>query len=551
MNHSLIHTFRMSAITILLSTAVCVGGTISARAQGVDQMQKLQHSLESVSEKERCGAVYELSAINSEASSQLLLKQLKRNLANKRGYYIEYGSISVPNGTLWTATHSENELLVTALGNRKYNPALQTFQKMLKKDEKWLGISKEFLAANIYLISPQPVKYSVNGDARIYPAPDTYSDLMPSFLLPAAGELAWAEESPNDRLRDIVSILGQVSGPLDSHPLYKILKEEFGQAKLVELVKGNDPLLRPYAVEALGILNEQRNETFALLMATIVDPEPRMRVRSVRALSRMLTSGNEVVEFAPIVPALMKALHDPEAEVRYYAIAPLARYILSHPADMNTTREVVSLFLSALNDHVGAVRSEAAQVLGWVGPATDQVVPALIHLLKSQNKNDREAAVKGLGQLLHTNAFQQSPERKLMEGQIWQAFILAARDPASSVRYEIAEVVGGTAPATRRAVPILIKLTRDPSSGVRTSAARALGEFEVDRLRITSALAAMLNVPGEEDEVIEFALSALRELGTQARAAAPEVRKLLRSKRPRLHDSALDTLDKISAQQEP
>src|SRR4029453_4989567 len=138
-----------------------------------------------------------------------------------------------------------------------------------------------------------------------------------------------------------------------------------------------------------------------------------------------------------------------------------------------------------------------------------------------------------------------------MEGQACQAFILAARDPASSVRYEIAEVVGGTAPATRRAVPILIKPTRDPSSGVRTSAARALGEFEVDRLRITSALAAMLNVPGEEDEVIEFALSALRELGTQARAAAPEVRKLLRSKRPRLHDSALDTLDKISAQQEP
>jgi HEAT repeat protein len=98
---------------------------------------------------------------------------------------------------------------------------------------------------------------------------------------------------------------------------------------------------------------------------------------------------------------------------------------------------------------------------------------------------------------------------------------------------------------------MLIKLTRDPSSGVRTAAARALGEFEVERPRITSALAAMLNVADEEEEVIGFALRALSELGTDARGAAPEVRKLLKRNRPRLNDSVIDTLEKIGAPQKP
>ena len=539
-------------IALLLISSLSLPTTTKSQTRAQNQFQKVETKLASDSEAERCQAIRELSAIASEDSSRLLLKQLNRNLANRRGYYIKYGSIDIPNGVMWTSTTSENQLLVTALGERKYKPALQTFRKMLNMNEKWLGFSKELLAANIYLFSPEPVKYSVNGDVRTYPAPDTYNDLMPTFLLPASGELAWADDSPNNRLRDIVGMLGQASyGPLDDHPLYKTLKEEIGRAKLVEMVKGGDPLVRPYAVEALGILGEQRSQTLALLMVTIADPEPRVRVRSVRALSRMFTSVNDVVEFAPIVPALTKALHDPEAEVRYYAIAPLARYVLSPQADANKAREIVGLFVSALSDRVMSVRAEAAHVLGWIGPVTAQVVPSLIHLLESQKENDREAAVNGLGQLWQTNAFQQHPERKVLEEQIWQSFSVVARDPASSVRYELAEVLGGTAPATRRAVPMLIKFTRDPSSGVRSETARALGEFEVERPRITSALAAMLNVADEEEEVIGFALRALSELGTDARGAAPEVRKLLKRNRPRLNDSVIDTLEKIGAPQKP
>jgi len=539
-------------IALLLISSLSLPTTTKSQTRAQNQFQKVETKLASESEAERCQAIIELSAIDSEDSSRLLLKQLTKNLANRRGYYVEYGSIDMPNGVAWTSTRSENELLVTALGQRKYGPALPTFRKMLKLNDKWLGFSKELVAANIYLFSPEPVKYSVNGDVRTYPAPDTYNDLMPTFLLPASGELAWADDSPNNRLRDIVGMLGQASyGPLDDHPLYKTLKEEIGRAKLVEMVNGDDPLLRPYAVEALGILGEQRSQTLALLMVTIADPEPRVRVRSVRALSRMFTSVNDVVEFAPIVPALTKALHDPEAEVRYYAIAPLARYVLSPQADANKAREIVGLFVSALSDRVMSVRAEAAHVLGWIGPLNAQVVPSIIRLLESQKENDREAAVNGLGQLWQTNAFQQHPERKVLEEQIWRAFTRAVRDPASSVRYELAEVLGGTAPATRRAVPMLIKFTRDPSSGVRSETARALGEFEVERPRITSALAAMLNVADEEEEVIGFALRALSELGTDARGAAPEVRKLLKRNRPRLNDSVIDTLEKIGAPQQP
>jgi HEAT repeat protein len=550
-NFESIHMPNSSLLLIsLLLLTICPGLPV-ARPVHAQELPSISARLASESEAERCQAIIELSENTSEDSSRLLLKHLKRNLSTRRGYYVKYDTVITSFGTLWTSTRSENELLVAELGKRKYLPALPIFQKMLKLNEKWVGVSRELTAANIYLFLGRPVAYTVNGDARVYPAPDTYSELMPSFLLPAPGELAWTNDSPNDRFRDIVSILGQASGPLDDHPLYKSLKTEIGYAELVKRVNGNDPLVRPYAVEALGILGEHRSETLALLLTTIGDADPRVRVRSVRALSRMLPAGTGEAEYAPIIPALIRALHDPEAQVRYYSIAPLARYIHTEQADAHKAREIVALLVSALNDRMQAVRAEAAETLGWVGPLTAEVVPSLLRLLESPKADDREAAVKGVGQLLQNSMFKQMPDRRRLEDQIWQALGHTVRDGASSVRYELAKILGWTAPATQRAIPLLIKLTRDPSSGVRTASARALGEFEVDRSRITSALAAMLNVPEEEDEVIRFTLSALSELGPDARAAAPEVRKLLRSNRPELHNSALDTLEKIGAPQKP
>ena len=124
--------FPLPLITLLLLTSWT--GLVQAAAppgQTQDPFQKVKAKLASESEAERCQAIIELSEINSEHSSRLLLKQLKKNLSARRGYYIKYDAESTSFGTVWSSTRSENGLLVTELGKRKYLPALPTFRKML------------------------------------------------------------------------------------------------------------------------------------------------------------------------------------------------------------------------------------------------------------------------------------------------------------------------------------------------------------------------------------------------------------------------------------
>lgn len=281
----------------LLSTALLISsslpypplnGTQIVQAQDeARQIAELDKVLAIGSDEAKRQAVMQLSKITSEKASELLLKTLKNNLANKRGYYVQYGSFTSVNSVERTYSASENELLVRALGGRKYKKALPTLRKMLKMKEKWLGFSRGAVAANIYLISPQPVKYTVEGELKIYPEPilTDVSSITDSLRLPAGGEAAWEENSLNSRIRQLVRDLGGAPGPAGSRdPYYKTLKEDIGLTTLISLVKSGDPLVRPYAVEALGILGENLNETIPVLTAAVRDKDARVRFRSVKAL---------------------------------------------------------------------------------------------------------------------------------------------------------------------------------------------------------------------------------------------------------------------------
>jgi len=53
---------------------------------------------------------------------------------------------------------------------------------------KWFGLGKEFVAANLYLISPDPVAYTEEGDLKTYRKPNADDSLssIRSRCLPAA-----------------------------------------------------------------------------------------------------------------------------------------------------------------------------------------------------------------------------------------------------------------------------------------------------------------------------------------------------------------------------
>lgn len=132
-----------------------------------------------------------------------------------------------------------------------------------------------------------------------------------------------------------------------------------------------------------------------------------------------------------------------------------------------------------------------------------------------------------------------------MGKEIGRALLTTIDDASNSVRYAVAEGLGELGPVERGVIPALIKMTKDPSRGVRTAAAGSLSKFKIERTRLVAALARMLTVPDEDAEVIEAALRSLGEIGQEARSAAPEMRKLLKSENPRLREYAGYALEKI------
>jgi HEAT repeat protein len=345
-----------------------------------------------------------------------------------------------------------------------------------------------------------------------------------------------------------VRVLGGAGGPVGFRdPFYRTLKEDVGPATLLSLAKGDEPLIRPYAVEALGILGENSDEVITVLTAALRDKDPRLRFRGVRGLGHLLISNNKPEEATIIISALKNALSDAEAEVRYAVTETLRMYATGRASRMDgLMKDVVPPLVAALEDKAGYVRSGAASALGRIGPLTGQVVPSLVRLLNSLDPSDRESATRALGEISsHNNSFGQSGERERVGKEIGRALLTAADDPSKSVRYEVAEGLGEVGAVERGVIRALIKMTKDPSRGVRTAAAKSLSKLETERTRIVPALARMLKVPDEDAEVIEYVLRGLGEIGREARSAAPEVRRLLRSENPRIREYAGYTLEKI------
>lgn len=395
----LLKSTTLPATTLLILTSfLClpISGIRSTFTQDeARQIERLHRVLGIGSDEEKRRAIGQLSKITTEKANELLLETLKNNLAYKRGNDVRYGSVTNEDGIQLTGSPSQNELLVKALGNRRYKKALPTLRKMLKMNEQWLGFSKEAVAANIYLISHQPVKYTVDGEVKIYPEPKLETDadsFTNSLSMPSSGEAAWEDNSLNKRIRELVRVLGNAGGPAGVRdPFYRTLKEEIGRATLVSLVKSDDPLIRPYAAEALGILGENANEIIPVLTDTARDKDPRVRFRSVRALGHLLISNIKPEEATIIIAALKNALSDAEAEVRLASIQWLGTYAIGRDGSMRARmKEVVPLLVSALEDRAGYVRNGAAFALGWIGPLTSEVVPSLMRLLNSPQPSDRE-----------------------------------------------------------------------------------------------------------------------------------------------------------------
>jgi HEAT repeat protein len=233
------------------------------------------------------------------------------------------------------------------------------------------------------------------------------------------------------------------SSPVEEEVLkaYRALVEarEAAVPPLLETLQGTDPVAAEYAAGALGTIGDRR---------------------AVRPLTESLSSGRfprYVAAWAlgelrseEAIPALVKALGDPNAGVRKYAVRSLVKF---GPV-------VVDPVLATLDSGDPATRRYALRVLGQVEDrrAVKPVLAAFPAL-------DREVALWALGKLGDPEALP----------------VVASQLADGDWKIRLAAVQALGTLGDRRAVPLLEKMLEDGEWVVREWAARGLEHLTTGR----------------------------------------------------------------------
>jgi HEAT repeat protein len=284
------------------------------------------------------------------------------------------------------------------------------------------------------------------------------------------------------------------------------------------------PFVRIQAVRALGTIGDPR--ALHHLIDSLKDGEWWVRIRVIEALEQL---GDRAVD------PLLKALDDPDAEVRQRAAMTLERLgvldaLLERAGDGDVAaREklvvagqagVVEILVEALSKPNPRVRYSVAEILGEVRHPSvsnaliarlqhEEAVPIVAELLRSLARLREEKAVEPISHLLgHENeTIRVEAVRALERIPFPNANAVlagAVRDPQARVRASAAIVLGKV--GDREAVPALLDLLADCDAAVRAEAARALG-----LLRATEAESRLVDAFHDFDPAVQIA--AARALG--------------------------------------
>ena len=129
--------------------------------------------------------------------------------------------------------------------------------------------------------------------------------------------------------------------------------------------------------------------------------------------------------------------------------------------------KTVSQWIEVLKDKDVRVRNAAAFVLGQIGPAAKDAVPALSEALKDKEGYVRRAAVSALGRI--------GPAAK----DAVPALMVALKHKNRRVRSYAANALGQIGPAAKAAGPALKAMSEnDTNFHARTTAANALKQIE-------------------------------------------------------------------------
>jgi HEAT repeat protein len=266
--------------------------------------------------------------------------------------------------------------------------------------------------------------------------------------------------------------------------------------ELIHLLKTRDSFLRRQTWAQLPKFPRR-------LRRTIAQSYPPPQAEAVREAAAHAL-GRLGLEARAAIPALSRALRDPQGRVRWEAANALS----------SMGKESMTVLVEALNEKDSKVRQAAAHGLGQIGPEAVAAVPALAKGLEDPDQSVRNSAAYSLtvmgtpgflalldavesGQVLSRGAAMRTLTNSgLPQMKACSEFLQMARDESPARRRRAIEALGairvagslavhasleasgGTEQGTARALTGCLK---DDSAQIREAAARALQSLSVQR----------------------------------------------------------------------
>ncbi len=258
-------------------------------------------------------------------------------------------------------------------------------------------------------------------------------------------------------------------------------------------------------------------------LQTLTDGDPASRTQAAFGLGRQTAMAQSAF------PALITALHDPEAGVRCGAIFALSR--------MPSKKEIfiASLIEVILNDSEAIVRRAAVESLITLDTETEAVKSVLIAALKDENYIVRCAAARGLEKL------------GMVDNAVVSALTEALSDEDEDVRQAAVSSLGMTGLRGKTALPKLIVLIKnDKDALVRRKAIKILGKTGC---RDETGIRTLIEISEKDDDHIAryYSLKSLDRLIDDPDLLIPGFLKSLQDKDGLVRVAAIESLAGIGA----
>jgi beta-lactamase regulating signal transducer with metallopeptidase domain len=208
-----------------------------------------------------------------------------------------------------------------------------------------------------------------------------------------------------------------------------------------------------------------------------------------------------------VTPALVVALRDENASVRYQALGSIQVRRVRHVKGLGQG------LAASLQDRDQSIRWSAVERLAECGPDVPEAIAALLLALKNDDPGTRRLAAGKLGSL------------KPPGSEVVPALVEALQDQDRNVRVSAASALAEIRRDAKVAVPALLKLIGTWSQDSEGFIHQALGAYGAEAKEAVPAMIQFLKErPPEQAWSV---LRALGEMGPAAREAVPVLRDLL------------------------